>query len=56
MKPAKSVIELNKKVKLQKNNETREDSFKKNEVRLRNVYIEKDFDAINQNFNVGFIF
>ena len=29
---------------------------KKNEVRLRNVYIENDFDAINQNFDVGFIF
>ena len=37
-------------------NETRDDSFKKNEVRLRNVYIENDFDAINQNFDVGFIF
>ena len=56
MKPAKSVIEFHKKVKLQKKNETRDDSFKKNEVPLRNVYIENDFDAINQNLDVGFIF
>ena len=56
MKPAKSVIEFHKKVKLQKKNETREDSFKKNEVPLRNVYIENDFDAINQNLDVCFIF
>ena len=34
MKPAKSVIEFHKKVKLQKKDETRDHSFKKNDSAL----------------------
>ena len=56
MKPAKSVIEFHKKVKLQKKNETRDDNFKKERLPRGNVYIEDDFDASKPTFGISFHF
>ena len=54
MKPAKSVIEFHKKVKLQKKDETRDDSFKKKRFRPGNVYITNYLNATKPTLGIIF--